>query len=81
MDYDKDSQIATLQVKNKFEPNQDLEIFGPHIASTVVHMGDAIDKDGNILEVCNKPMEIITTKWTGPIEKNAMIRKLRIVNE
>ncbi|MBP3869985.1 MAG: U32 family peptidase [Faecalicoccus sp.] len=81
MDYDKDSQIATLQVKNKFEPNTDLEIFGPHISSTIVHMSDAMDKDGNVLEVCNKPMEIISTKWDGPIEKNAMIRKLRIVNE
>ena len=31
MDYDKDSQIATLQVKNKFEPNQDLEILWRNI--------------------------------------------------
>lgn len=81
MDYDPETHTAILQVKNKFEPNTDLEIFGPHIESTVVHMGDAYDKDGNKLEVCNKPMEIIHTKWDGPIEKNAMIRKLRIVNE
>lgn len=81
MDYDPETHTAALQVKNKFEPNTDLEIFGPHIESTVVHMGDAYDKDGNKLEVCNKPMEIIHTKWDGPIEKNAMIRKLRIVNE
>ncbi len=81
MDYDPDTQTAVLQVKNKFEPNTNLEIFGPHISSTVVHMDDAFDKDGNRLEVCNKPMEIIHTKWSGPIEKNAMIRKLRVVNE
>ena len=76
-DYDKESQMATLQVKNHFMPNQDLEIFGPHILSTIVHVGDVYDSEENVLEVCNKPMQIVHTKWSGPIEVDAMIRKIR----
>lgn len=75
--YDEESQIATLQVKNHFVPNQDLEIFGPHIPSTIVHVGNVYDVDENLVEVCNKPMQVIHTKWQGPIEENAMIRKIR----
>ena len=77
LDYDKESQMATLQVKNHFMPNQDLEIFGPHIQSTIVHVSDVYDSDKNVLEACNKPMQIVYTKWSGPIEADAMIRKIR----
>ena len=77
LDYNEDTHIATIQVKNHFVPNNDLEIFGPNIQSTIVHVGDVYDKDDELLEVCNKPMEIVHTKWDGPIEKFAMIRKIR----
>ena len=77
LDYDEYSHKATLQVKNHFVPNTVVEIFGPHIKSTRVQLQDVYDKDLNKLDVCNKPMEIVTTKWDGPIEKFAMIRKIR----
>lgn len=76
-DFDEDTNVATLQVKNHFVPNHDLEIFGPHIHSTIVHVGDIFDLDDHVLEVCNKPMQVVKTVWNGPIEKNAMIRKIR----
>ncbi len=77
LDYDKNTNVATLQVKNHFVPNHDLEIFGPHIRSTIIHVGTVYDMDENILDVCNKPMQVVKTVWNGPIEKDAMIRKIR----
>ena len=77
LDYDEDTQEATLQVKNHFMPNNDMEIFGPHISSTIVHVGDIYDEEEELVSVCNKPMQIVHTKWKGPIEKMAMIRKIR----
>ena len=77
IDYDPASQMAVLQVKNHFVPNQDMEIFGPNIASTIVHVSDIYNEDDEKLEVCNRPMQIVHTKWQGPIEKHAMIRKIR----
>ncbi len=77
LDYDKNTNVATLQVKNHFVPNHDLEIFGPHIRSTIIHVGTVYDMEENILDVCNKPMQVVKTVWNGPIEKDAMIRKIR----
>ncbi|MDO4468116.1 MAG: U32 family peptidase C-terminal domain-containing protein [Bacillota bacterium] len=42
-------------------------------------MGEMYDKDGEIVEVCKTPMQIVYTKWNGPIEKDTMIRKIRVV--
>ena len=81
LDYDASSQIATLQVKNHFLPNQTLEIFGPNIASTLVEVKEIYDENDIPLAVCKQPMQIVKTKWEGPIEKNAMIRKIRVVSK
>lgn len=81
IDYDPYSKMATLQVKNHFLPNQTLEIFGPHIRSTAVRVNDIYDENDLLLSVCNQPMQIVKTKWEGPIEKNAMIRKIRVVSK
>ena len=77
LDYDPFTKTAMLQVKNHFLPNQTMEIFGPNIPATRVPVGAIEDENGNMLEVCNRPMQIVYTKWDGPIEKNAMIRKVR----
>lgn len=78
LDYDPRSKMATLQVKNHFLPHQTLEIFGPHISSTRVQVDEIYDENDMVLSVCNQPMQIVRTKWEGPIEKNAMIRKIRV---
>lgn len=77
LDYDPFTKEAKLQVKNHFLPNRTMEIFGPHIESVLVNVGKIYDENGIELEVCNKPMQIVYTKWDGPIEKDAMIRKVR----
>ena len=77
LDYDEESHMATLQVKNHFIPNQEMEIFGPNMASTIVSVGDIYNEEDEKLDVCNRPMQIVHTVWNGPIEKHAMIRKIR----
>ena len=77
LDYDKDTKIATLQVKNHFVPNTTVEIFGPNIKSCLVQMKDVYNLDGEMLDVCRTPMQVVKTEWNGPIEKYAMIRKVR----
>lgn len=77
LDYNEQTKVATLQVKNHFIPNQDMEIFGPHIPSTIVHVGNIYNEDNEPLDVCNRPMQIVHTVWNGPIEQHAMIRKIR----
>ncbi|MDO4480985.1 MAG: hypothetical protein Q4B56_08005 [Erysipelotrichaceae bacterium] len=52
-------------------------MFGPHIVSTKVYIGSVYDDKDQLVDICNKPMQIVKTKWSGPIEKYAMIRKIR----
>lgn len=76
VDFDENSDEVILQVKNKFSPNIDAEIFGPHIEPENIQIGEVRDMDGNLLEVCNRPMQLVKTSWKGPKEKEAMLRKL-----
>ena len=77
LDYNETDKVATLQVKNHFIPNQEMEIFGPDIPSTIVAVGDIYNEENEKLDVCNRPMQIVHTVWNGPIEQHAMIRKIR----
>jgi putative protease len=55
----------------------DLEVFGPNLKSTPIEMEKVFDEEGNVLDVCNKPMQIVKVLWKGPIEKDAMVRRIR----
>ena len=80
LEYNDQTKEATLQVKNHFVPNSTVEIFGPNIRSTIVEMKDVYNLDGEKMDVCKTPMQIVKTVWDGPIEKFAMIRKIRKEN-
>lgn len=76
LDYDESEQMATLEVRNHFCGHIAAEVFGPHIAMREFQLEDLYDLDGNLLEVANKPMQIIKTHVSVPMEKDAMIRKV-----
>lgn len=78
LDYNADNQIATLEVRNNFKGKIPVEVFGPHISMTQFRLDELYDMEGNLLEVANKPMQIIQTKVSVPMEKDAMIRKVMI---
>lgn len=76
LDYDTEHQIATLEVRNNFKPQIEAELFGPHIPMTRFQINDLYDKDGQLVEVANKPMQVLTMRSDIPMEKDAMIRKV-----
>ena len=78
LDYDKDTSIATLEVRNNFKPFIEAEVFGPTITTTRFTFSELFDKDGNSLEVAKTPMQIITAKVPCAMEKDAMIRKVMV---
>lgn len=76
LDYDVESRIATLEVRNNFKPHIEAELFGPHIPMTRFEINDLYDRDGELVEVANKPMQVLTMLSPIPMEKDAMIRKV-----
>ena len=69
--------VAKVVVRNKFSINDSLEIFGPHIKSTEISLKSVYDEEGQNLEICNKPMQIVDMEFDGDKEDHAMIRKRR----
>ena len=69
--------VAKVVVRNKFSINDSLEIFGPHIKSTEISLKSVYDEEGQNLEICNKPMQIVYMEFDGDKEDHAMIRKRR----
>ena len=78
LDYDEEQHLATLEVRNNFQPFIEAEVFGPHIPMTRFHFQELYDLDGNTLEVAKTPMQIIKTRVDVPMEKDAMIRKVMV---
>ena len=75
LSYDKETKMATIQVKNHFDMNIPVEIFGPKYTIPMT-MGDCFDEKGEKIEVANKPMQILTTRIDFEVKENDMIRKI-----
>lgn len=73
--YDKHTKMATIQVKNHFDMNIPVEVFGPKYTIPMT-MGECFDEKGERVEVANKPMQILTTKIDFEVKENDMIRKI-----
>lgn len=75
LSYDKESQMAVIQVKNHFDMNIPVEVFGPNYTRKMI-MNPCYDEDGEMVEVANKPMQILKTKIEFEVKENDMIRKI-----
>lgn len=78
--YDEETQIATLEVRNNFKPHSQAEVFGPHITTTLFKIDEIYNLDGEVMEVANKPMQVVTIKTSCKMEKDAMIRRVMSKN-
>lgn len=75
LDYDKDSQIATIQQRNHFKPGQEVEFFGPEIQTFKQVVDKIYDEEGNELDAARHPLQIVQIKVDQPIYPNNMMRK------
>ncbi|MGN1343537.1 MAG: U32 family peptidase, partial [Traorella sp.] len=73
--YDSKTKIAMIQVKNHFEMNIPVEVFGANYTQSMI-MNDCYDENGEKVEVANKPMQILTTKIEFEVKEYDMIRKI-----
>ena len=78
LDYNQETNVATLQVRNNFSSFIEAEIFGPSIAPTKFEIKEIYDLDGNVMDVARTPMQIVTIHSPIKMEKDAMIRKIYV---
>ncbi|MGP7816892.1 peptidase U32 family protein [Niallia sp. 01092] len=75
LDYNKETQIVTLQQRNYFKPGQEIEFFGPEIDNFTMVVGTIWDEDGNELDAARHPLQIVQFKVDYPVFPNNMMRK------
>jgi putative protease len=76
LDYDKESKIATIEQRNRFFLNDEVEIFGNSKDFYKFKIDNLKNKKNEDIEVANKPKEILYIKIDLPLEKGDMLRKV-----
>ena len=64
----------TLEVRNYFKLGTTVQIFGPTMETIEFNIDEIIDNEGNTLEFCNHPKDIVKIKVPSSCEKYSMMR-------
>lgn len=75
LDYNPETQIATIQQRNNFKVGDTIEFYGPGMRHFEQHLTELWDEDGELIDVAPHAMMICKIKVDQPVEKFDMIRK------
>lgn len=77
LDYDEISQMALIEQRNYFSPNDELEFFGPKLNNTRYKIGKIYDEELNELEVARHPKQKLKIFVPFKLSKHDMVRLIR----
>ena len=74
LDYDSETKLVTIEQRNLFKVNQEVEFFGPNKEVSKEKISKIYDEENNIIEVVNHPMQVVKFKVKKPLQKNDLMR-------
>ncbi len=74
LDYDEKTQMATIEQRNKFNVNDEVEIFGPSIKPTKIKINKIIDSDNNNIDSACHAQEIVKVCIPFKVNKYDIMR-------
>ena len=74
--YDANRSIATIEVKNIFGINDELEVFGPSVDNVAFIINNMFDEEWKKVELANKPTQILYIRVPFVLHEGDMIRKV-----
>ncbi|MDD4725606.1 MAG: U32 family peptidase [Tissierellia bacterium] len=77
LDYDKETQIATIEQRNRMFIGEEIEIFGPGVDYFTQKIDKMWDDSGNEIEVAPHAQQIIKMKLENEVSKYYLLRKVR----
>lgn len=77
LDYDKQTEIATIEQRNRMFVGDEIEVFGPNKEFFVQKIEYMWDNNGEEIDVAPHPQQIIKMKMKKPVENWDIIRKAR----
>lgn len=75
LEYNKETQIAKIEQRNRIFKGEEIEIFGPSVKHVTQKLDYMTDENGNDIDVANKAKQIFYTKIYSPIEPGYLLRK------
>ncbi len=76
-DYDPETNIATVEQRNKFSVGEDVEIFGPDIKHIDFKIQNIVDDKGEEVDSAPHPQQIVKIKIDKEVKPNYLIRRKR----
>ena len=77
LDYDKETNIATIEQRNRMFVGDEIEIFGPNKKFFTQKIDMMWNEDGEEIDVAPHPQQIIKMKMIEPVGNWDIIRKAR----
>ncbi len=75
LDYDEETQIATIEQRNRMFVGDEIEVFGPGIKHFTQKIENMWDDQGTEIDVAPHPQQIIKMKMENPVHKYFLLRK------
>ncbi len=76
LDYDKKTNIATIEQRNYFKKGDIVEFFGPNNIGITYQINDIYDIDNNLIEIVRHPKQIVYLKVDFELNKNDLMRSV-----
>ena len=73
LDYNPITKLVTIEQRNYFLPNTNLEVFGPN-HNEIIKINEIFDKDGLSLDAARHPRQIVYIYSEYPFEVNDLLR-------
>ncbi len=76
-EYDSTENVAIIEQRNYFTPNDKLEVFGPGLLPVEFVIDSIKDTEGNVLDAARHPKQILKISIPIMVKENYMIRKVK----
>lgn len=77
MEFDPETMEAVIEVRNHFRKNDILAVMNPYTEDSVFTVEKMTDKDGNEIEIANRPLQLLKIKVPVPVNEYTFIRLIR----
>lgn len=77
LDYDENTQIATIEQRNNFGVGDQIEFYGPGFTHYTTTITELWDEDGNPIERAPHPLMVVKMKVDYPLKPFDMLRKAK----
>ena len=76
--YDETRSLCMIEVKNLFKAGDEIEVFGPYVDNKRFVIDQMFDQNWNLVELANKPTQLLFLRIPFPVQKGDMFRKVNL---